>query len=226
VKADAMFGGTPRSGGSVFVKVCGITNEADARAAVDADVDALGFNLVRRSKRYIDIDSAAVWIGKLSTEISKVAVMADPTWEHALRISRLPFIDALQLHGNESADFCRRLADVGVQFAKAVPVANSTSLREIPDFRTDTLVLDTALSGEFGGTGKSFPWEYAQGFVRENPKLTVILAGGLNPENVTEAVRVVCPRGVDVTSGVEAAPGRKNHRLIKAFVAAARRIAS
>jgi phosphoribosylanthranilate isomerase len=220
-----MFGGKPRSSGHVFVKICGITNESDARAAIDAGADAVGFNLVRRSKRYIDIDNAE-WIGKLPPEIRKVAVLADPTWENALRISRLPFINALQLHGNESAEFCRRLADVGVQFAKAVPVANSTSLKEIPDFRTDTLVLDTALSGEFGGTGKSFPWKYAQGFVRENPRLTVILAGGLDPENVAEAVCAVCPRGVDVTSGVEAAPGRKSHPLMKAFVAAARRAAS
>jgi phosphoribosylanthranilate isomerase len=226
VKADAMFGGKPRSGGHVFVKVCGITNESDARAAIDAGADALGFNLVRRSKRYIDINNAAEWIRRLPLEIGKVAVLTDPTWEDALRISRLPFINALQLHGNESTDFCRRLADVGVQFAKAVPVANSTSLKEIPDFRTDTLVLDTALTGEFGGTGKSFPWKQAQGFVSENPGLTVILAGGLNPENVTEAVRIVCPRGVDVTSGVEVAPGRKNHRLMKAFVAVARGAAS
>jgi phosphoribosylanthranilate isomerase len=226
VKADAMFGGKPRSGGHVFVKVCGITNESDARAAIDAGADALGFNLVRRSKRYIDIDNAAEWVGKLPPEIGKVAVLADPTWEDALRISRLPFINVLQLHGNESTEFCGRLADVGVQFAKAVPVANSKSLKEIPDFRTDTLVLDTALSGEFGGTGKSFPWEYAQGFVRENPRFAVILAGGLNPESVAQAVRTVCPRGVDVTSGVEVAPGRKNHRLIKAFVAAARGAAS
>jgi phosphoribosylanthranilate isomerase len=222
VKADAMFGCDSKSANRIFVKICGITNEADALAAIDAGADALGFNLVRRSKRYLDIDNAAEWIGKLSPEISKVAVLADPIWEDALQISRLPFINALQLHGNESAEFCCRLADVGVQFAKAVPVANSTSLKEIPDFRTDTLVLDTALSGEFGGTGKSFPWKYAQGFVRENPRLTVILAGGLNPENVAQAVRVVCPRGVDVTSGVEVAPGRKNHRLMKAFVAATR----
>jgi phosphoribosylanthranilate isomerase len=217
----AMFGEKPRSGGQVFVKICGITNESDARAAIDAGADALGFNLVRRSKRYIEIDKSVDWIATLPAEVGKVAVMADPNWEDTLRVSRLPFVTALQLHGSESSEFCRRLADVGVKFAKAVPVANSTSLKEVLDFGTDTLVLDTASSGDFGGTGKPFPWKYAGRFVRENPRFSVILAGGLNPENVKEAVRAVCPRGVDVTSGVEAAPGRKDYRLMKAFVAAA-----
>src|SRR5882672_4272180 len=99
-----MFGGKPRSGGHVFVKICGITNEADARAAIDAGADALGFNLVRRSKRYIDIEKAGDWIAKLPAELSKVAVLADPNWEDACRVSQLPFIDALQLHGSESPD--------------------------------------------------------------------------------------------------------------------------
>jgi phosphoribosylanthranilate isomerase len=220
-EAGAMFDGKPRSGGQVFVKICGITNEADALAAIDAGADALGFNLVRRSKRYIDIDKGGDWIATLPAEVGKVAIMADPNWEDTLRVSRLPFVTSLQLHGSESSEFCRRLADVGVRFAKALAVANSTSLKEVLDFGTDTLVLDTASSGDFGGTGKSFPWKYAEGFVCENPRFSVILAGGLNPENVKEAVRAVCPRGVDVTSGVEAAPGRKDHRRMKAFVAAA-----
>src|SRR5947208_17004453 len=105
-----MFASKFRSDGNVLVKICGITNEPDALAAIDAGADALGFNLVRQSKRYIDIDAAAGWIGKLPKQICKVAVMADPNWEDACRISQLPLIDALQLHGNESPEFCRRLA--------------------------------------------------------------------------------------------------------------------
>jgi phosphoribosylanthranilate isomerase len=222
-ESGAMFGEKPRSGGQVFVKICGITNEADALAAIDAGADALGFNLVRRSKRCIDIDTAAGWIDKLPPKICKVAVMVDPSWEDALRVSRLRFIDALQLHGAESAEFCRRLADVKVRFAKAVPVENSTSLADIPDFATDTLVLDTAWGGEFGGSGKAFPWRFAREFVHLHPTLNVILAGGLNPDNVAEAITAAGARGVDVTSGVEVALGRKDHRLTKAFVAAAHR---
>src|SRR6266852_4816117 len=102
---------TPESG--VFVKICGITNSADALAAIDAGADALGFNLVPQSKRYIDIEKAAAWIDNLPKEICKVAVIADPNWEDACRIGQLRFIDALQLHGNESPEFCRRIADAG-----------------------------------------------------------------------------------------------------------------
>src|SRR5437867_8552633 len=97
-----MFGGKLRSGGRVRVKICGITNEADALAAIEAGADALGFNLVPRSKRYIEIDAAASWIPRLPREIRKVAVMADPNWEDACRIRQFGFINALQLHGNES----------------------------------------------------------------------------------------------------------------------------
>ena len=219
-----MFG--PKSGDRVYVKICGITNEADARTAIDAGADALGFNVVRRSARYIDIEKAAAWIDNLPKEICKVAVIADPNWEDACRIGQLRFIDALQLHGNESPEFCRRLADAGIPFAKAVPVTGSKSLAGLPDYFTDTMILDSSARGTFGGTGKPFPWKFAPEFVRHHPRITVILAGGLNPENVAEAVRVVRPRGVDVTTGVEALPGRKDAHLVKAFIEAVRQASS
>jgi phosphoribosylanthranilate isomerase len=223
VKSGEMFGCKPRSGDQIWVKICGITNDRDALAAIDAGADALGFNLVPQSKRYIDIEKAATWVDNLPTEICKVAVMADPNWEDACRISYLPFIDALQLHGNESPEFCRRLAEAGIPFAKAVPVTASKSLAGLPDYFTDTMILDSSTGGTFGGTGKPFPWKFAPEFVRHHPRITVILAGGLNPENVAAAVRVVRPRGVDVTTGVEDSPGKKNASLIRAFVEAARR---
>ena len=218
-----MFASKFRSDDKVLVKICGITNEPDALAAIDAGADALGFNLIPQSKRYIDIEGAASWIAKLPLEICKVAVMADPNWEDACRIGQIPFIDALQLHGNESPEFCRRLADTGIPFAKAVPVTASKSLADLPNYFTDTMILDSGAGGTFGGTGKPFPWKFAPEFVRNHPGITVILAGGLNPKNVAEAVRVVRPRGVDVTTGVEASPGRKDHRLLRAFLQAVRR---
>jgi|SRR5437867_4245448 len=219
-----MFGGKPRSGDQIWVKICGITNQADALAAIEAGADALGFNLVRKSKRYIDIDCAACWIDKLPRDICRVAVMADPNWEDACRIGQLPFLDALQLHGSESPEFCRRLADARIPFAKAVPVTASKSLADLPNYFTDTMILDSSAGGAFGGTGKPFPWKFAPEFLRHHPGITVILAGGLNPENVAEAVSVVRPRGVDVTTGVEGSPGRKDHGLLRAFVQAARRV--
>ena len=149
--------------------------------------------------------------------------MADPNWEDACRIGQLPFFDGLQLHGSESPEFCRRLADAGIAFAKAVPVTASKSLAGLPNYFTDTMILDSSAGGAFGGTGKPFPWKFAPEFVRNHPRITVILAGGLNPENVAEAVSVVRPHGVDVTTGVEATPGLKDHGLVRAFLQAVRR---
>jgi phosphoribosylanthranilate isomerase len=223
VKIGGMFGRKSRSGSRICVKICGITNESDALAAIEAGADALGFNLVRRSKRYIDIEAEADWIDRLPRDICKVAVMVDPVWDVAVRISQLSFIDALQLHGNESPEFCRRLAEAGVRFAKALPVANSESLVDVPGFFTDTVVLDSASGVEFGGTGKAFPWKFARQFIKEHSSLNAILAGGLNPQNVAEAIREAGPHGVDITSGLEASPGRKDHGLIRAFLQAVRR---
>ncbi|HST30929.1 MAG TPA: phosphoribosylanthranilate isomerase [Chthoniobacterales bacterium] len=220
-----MFGEELKSRDRLFVKICGITNESDASASIEAGADALGFNVVPRSTRCIDLDAAAAWIGKLPKDVWKVAVTADPNWEDACRIGQLPFIDALQLHGNESRDFCRRLRDAGIAFAKAVPVTGSKSLADLPDYFTDTMILDSSTRGAFGGTGKTFPWKFAPEFVRHHPKLNVILAGGLNPQNVAEAVAAVGPRGVDVTTGVEKTAGEKDHELIEAFIQAARRAA-
>jgi len=217
-----MFGGKAKSSGRVFVKICGITNQADALAAIDAGADALGFNLVRRSKRYIDIDKAAGWIDKLPNEIRKVAVVADPNWEDACRVGQLRFIDALQLHGNESPEFCRRLAEARVRFAKAFPVRDPDSLRNIPDYFTDTIVLDSAGELDFGGSGQVFPWKFAARFIRARKDLFIILAGGLNVQNVAQAVELLRPQGVDVTTGVESCPGSKDHALVKEFVQAAR----
>jgi phosphoribosylanthranilate isomerase len=208
--------------GRIFVKICGITNEADARTAIQAGADALGLNLVPQSKRYIDIHAAKDWIAKLPEEACKVVVVADANWEDVCRIGRLPFVDALQLHGSEPPEFCRRLADAGIPFAKAVPVTGSKSLASLPNYFTDTIILDSGADAAFGGSGKTFPWKFAPEFVRHNPRMNVILAGGLTPENVAEAVKVVRPRGVDVTTGVEASPGRKDANLIRAFVEAVR----
>jgi phosphoribosylanthranilate isomerase len=219
-----MFGGKLRSSDRLFVKICGITNETDALAAIEADADALGFNLVRKSKRYIDIEKASDWLGKLPSSVCKVAILVDPKWEDACRIARLPFIDALQLHGNESPEFCKRLGGAGIRFAKAVPVEDSKSLTDLADFPTDTLILDSRSGGDFGGTGRVFPWKLARDFVLDHPNLNIVLAGGLTPRNVVEAVSIVRPRGVDVTSGVELTPGRKDRRLVKTFVRAARRL--
>jgi len=204
------------------VKICGITRPEDAIAAIEFGADALGFNFFPGSKRYIPIGQSRDWIAALPGGIAKVAVLVDPDWNDARSAAALPGITALQLHGRETPDFCRRLAEDGVRFAKALPVTNETSVAELPSFSTLTIVLDSAGEGQFGGSGKVFSWEIARDFVKANPKLRVVLAGGLTPENVAEAVAFVRPFGVDVTSGVESSARVKDHGRLRAFIAAAR----
>jgi phosphoribosylanthranilate isomerase len=209
-------------GNRLWIKICGITNVTDAQDAVANGADALGLNFCSGSKRYVDIESVRDWIGELPRTICKIAILVDPTFDEAVRVSELPFIDALQLHGRESVELCRTLAERGIRFTKALPVANASSLLDLPSFFTDTLVLDAMTEGVFGGGGRTFPWELARRFVDLHPDLRVILAGGLTPENVAQAISEVRPFGVDVTSGVESLPGRKDRGRLRAFIQAAR----
>jgi len=217
-----MFDGDDLPAARPRVKICGITNAADAEAAIEFGADALGFNFFRGSKRYVALEAAKGWMAKLPAEVAKVAVVVDADWDEAVALAALPFINALQLHGGETPEFCRRLAEEGIRFAKALPVTTLDSLRDLPHFFSQTVVVDSARAGEFGGSGRTCPWGIAREFVEANPGLRVILAGGLTPENVAAAIQAVRPFGVDVTSGVESSPGRKDHGLIRAFIAAAR----
>jgi phosphoribosylanthranilate isomerase len=202
------------------IKICGLTTPQDAAAAVEFGADALGFNFFPGSRRYVGRE--AEWISNLPENVEKLAIVVNPSWEEAKAIAGAGGITALQLHGNESPEFCRRLMEEGIRFEKALPVSGPNSLVGLPDFMTRTLLLDSAGAAEFGGSGRTFPWEIARAFVDANPELRVVLAGGLNPENVAEAAAAVRPFGVDVTTGVEASPGRKDYGRLRAFISAAR----
>ncbi|MEP6937268.1 MAG: phosphoribosylanthranilate isomerase [Chthoniobacterales bacterium] len=208
--------------GRPFVKICGLTNRADAEAAIAFGADALGFNFFPGSKRYLVFDQAVEWIADLPASILKVAVVVDPTLATAVRIGSSPYFDGLQLHGVETPAFCHALQIHGIPFAKAVPVRDETSLGGVPDYHTPMLVLDSAGEGVFGGSGKAFSWEWARDFARKRTELHIVLAGGLTPENVEKAVQMVRPVGVDVTSGVEVTPGRKDHQRMREFIAVAK----
>jgi phosphoribosylanthranilate isomerase len=212
--------------GAVRVKICGICHAEDAQAAVEFGADAIGLNGYAGSKRYLEIEAAGGWLAQLPPHVRRIAVLVDPTFAHALAVARLPFIDGLQLHGSESAEFCGRLAHEGVRFAKAVPVSGADSLARLPSFQTSWIVLDSAKAGAFGGTGLTFPWPIARSFIESHAELKVVLAGGLTPENVAEAIRAVRPFCVDVTTGVEASPGRKDHARVRSFIEAAHRAAA
>lgn len=218
-----MFDAAAHAPGYIRVKICGICNAADATAAVEAGADAIGLNTFRGSKRYLDLATATDWLADLPDSLRKIAIMVDPPFDDVLRVATLPFITGVQLHGNESPDFCRRLAQRDIRFAKALPVRDQNSLAGLTSYSTRWLVLDSAAAdGSFGGSGQTFPWDGARDFVESNVDLRVLLAGGLTPENVADAIRTVRPFGVDVTSGVEAAPGRKDHARLRAFIDAAR----
>ena len=210
------------SAGRLRVKICGITNEADARVAWECGADAIGLNFFRGSRRYLERNRAKEWISELPPELVKIAVVVNPTAAEAAEIASLQFISGLQLHGQETPEFCRFLLGQGVRFAKAVPVIVGHGVANASDYSTQTIVLDSQFGGVFGGSGSPFPWEIAAEFVAAHPALRVVLAGGLTPENVSAAIAMVRPFAVDVTSGVESKAGRKDHGRLRAFIATAR----
>ncbi len=206
----------------VRVKVCGLVCEEDALAAIAAGADALGFNTWPGSKRYLDLEAAAPWIARLPPFVTRVAVTVNEPLARLRELARLPFLDLLQLHGDETPAVCQELQRSGTRFVKAVGVRDAESLLDASAYSTPHLLLDAYAPGEFGGTGRQMEWPLAASFVRENPELHVTLSGGLTPANVAEAVRAVRPFAVDVASGVEEVPGRKNAQKMRDFIAAVR----
>ena len=141
-----MFGGEAANPERLWIKICGITNAADAQAAVESGADSLGFNCWPRSKRYVELSSASSWIGPLPSRVGRVAVLVNPELEEAVAVARLPFITGLQLHGAETPEFGARLVEQRIQFAKALPVTEVDSLDDLPFYGTNSLVLDSANS--------------------------------------------------------------------------------
>src|ERR1017187_8001199 len=198
-------------------KICGITNTADALDAAEAGADALGFVFYNRSPRHISIQAAAEIVRQLPPFIVKVGVFADAPEELVVRAIADCGLNMLQFHGDEPPEYCLQF---GLKCMKAFRIRDAESLKSLPDYQTDAWLLDACAPGKLGGTGEQFNWELAV----EAKKLgrPIFLAGGLTPENVAEAVRRVQPYAVDVSSGVEAAPGKKDHQKVRDFIAAVR----
>jgi phosphoribosylanthranilate isomerase len=195
----------------------------DAEAAIALGADALGFNTWTGSKRRIDLEREASWLADLPPFVAKVALTVNAPVEEAARLARLPFIDAVQLHGDEDASFCRSVMETGGRpVIKALRIRESADLETVPDYPTGFFLLDAHVPGMFGGTGVVADLNLARAFRARFPRLALILAGGLRPENVAEAIRAVRPYAVDVSSGVESAPGVKDRGLMRAFMEAVR----
>jgi phosphoribosylanthranilate isomerase len=198
------------------IKICGITNLNDAFLGLDLGADALGFIFHRYSKRYISSEDALRIISKLPPFVTTVGVFVNQGVEELKSMKREIGFDLFQLHGDEEPDYCREL---GNSVIKAIRVKDCINQDDIDSFPVQALLFDAYSTAEFGGTGRSFNWELLKGIALSK---SVILSGGLTAENVAEAIDIVNPYAVDVSSGVEDYPGKKNPVKLKAFIAAVR----
>jgi phosphoribosylanthranilate isomerase len=204
----------------VYVKFCGIKNELDANAAIECGADALGFNLHPGSARFIQWQREKAWIRGLPAEISRVAVVVNPALDEVLQLLEMDVFDGLQLHGDESMEFCESLVKHRKPVLKALRLKNVELLQRLGDYPVFGFLIDSHREGAFGGTGERFEWTLLKGADLNKP---LVIAGGLTPENVTAAVRELSPYAVDVASGIENAEGCKDRKKMQDFVAAARR---
>ena len=208
------------AGEPVRVKICGITAKEDASTAIAAGADALGFNFFRGSKRYIPFEENYAWIKSLAGQTFRVAVVVNAERDELIRLRDSECFEAVQFHGDETPELC---VEAGFPiWIRAIRVKGRQSLAEALRYETPNLLLDAWSADAYGGTGHHLDWDAARDFVATQPERRVILAGGLNPENVQEAIRTVRPYAVDVASGVESHPGRKDIHRVKAFIQAAR----
>ena len=204
---------------TTLIKICGVTTLEDALAAVEAGADAIGFNFYRPSPRYVEPPRAREIVERLREKILTVGVFVnEETPASVEEIARESGVGAVQLHGDESPEFCESLAARRV--IKALRAGPGFSPADASAYPTEAIQLDAFCASARGGTGRTFDWELARSTRALVPKL--FLAGGLTPENVAGAIRHVRPYGVDACSGVESRPGRKSFERMRAFVAAAR----
>jgi phosphoribosylanthranilate isomerase len=197
------------------IKICGVTNADDVALAVECGADALGFVLAP-SKRRLSLAGAAALARWLPPFVARVAVMVDPSEGEALEAARTGLFTHLQLHGSETAEFC---AGLPLPVVKAFRLTSRDDLERARAFAAASPGTALLLDGPSGGSGLRCDWELARELGEQAP---VVLAGGLTPDNVAEAIRAAAPAAVDVSSGVEESPGRKSPSRLRAFVQAAR----
>jgi len=202
----------------VKVKICGITNSEDAEVAIQAGADALGFVFYDRSPRKVSLEAAAGIVRGLKPWVVRVGVFVNAPEDLVVRAIGECGLTLLQFHGDEPPEYCTQF---GLMNMKAFRIRDRRSLDPLKDYPTDAWLLDTYVPDLVGGTGHPFNWDLAVEAQRLGRP--IFLAGGLTAENVGEAIRRVRPYAVDVSSGVEAAPGKKDHDKVRAFVQAAKR---
>lgn len=201
----------------IKIKICGITNAEDGLLAAEYGADTLGFIFYPQSRRYVTPERAAAIIKELPPLTFKIGVFVDAEPEEILKTVNGCRLDGVQLHGHETPEFCSRFRR---RVIKGLRPQREEEVKNIADYRVDAFLLDSYHPDVMGGTGSTFDWELA--VAAKMFGIPVILSGGLNPENVAEAVRLVKPYGIDVASGVETFQGKKDPEKLKEFIEQAR----
>jgi len=193
----------------VKVKICGITNYEDAQAAIDMGADLLGFNFYPESPRYLKPEKAKQIIQRIPAFIDMVGLFVNSTMDDIHEIVNICHLDWIQLHGDETSDFCKEFRTHNIKTMKAIRVRDHTDVEKVNDYFTDAILLDAFDPDKYGGTGITFDWNVV-GHINKR----VFLAGGINPENAEKAVRLGV-YGIDICSGIESEPGKKDHEKMK-----------
>lgn len=211
--------------GPTKAKICGLTRPDEAEHVVELGADALGLNFWPKSKRHLPLESGLPWLRDLAGRVTRIGVFVNATEDEIRTALESGAIDAAQLHGDEPVPLVASLVDQGYPVFKALGVKDRAALEIAAVYPGDTLLLDAWAPVEYGGTGETMDWALGREAVVAWPDRRIVLAGGLTPENVADAIRQVRPFGVDVASGVEAGtPGRKDLGRVAAFLQAVREI--
>ncbi len=197
-------------------KICGVTNLDDALMVAGTGADALGFNFFPQSKRYIDLSESRHWIAELEGKVDRVAVVVNATPEELADIRESGCFEWIQFHGDETPAYCREHG--GERWIRAIRVKDQRSLGLADRYETPYILFDAWSETGYGGTGARLNWDIVREYVQANKSRRIILAGGLTPHNIRDAVRIVRPHAVDVASGVELEPRRKNEYLVREFI--------
>jgi len=193
----------------IHVKICGITSFNDAIMAANYGASALGFIFYEKSPRYINPEILKTWISNVPSSVKKVGVFVNKDVDKVNKIAEELSLDMVQLHGNEFPEYCNQMIRPVI---KVFRVNNKFDSIMLNNYQAATFLFDTYNKESHGGTGESFDW---QSILQLNTEIPVILSGGLNADNVLEGIEVVKPSAVDVNSGVEASPGKKDEEKIK-----------
>ncbi len=202
------------------LKICGITQASDAHRLVELGVHALGINFWERSKRYCSPELAVTYAPAVKGQILRVGVFVNASAEYVLRCFEQDLIDVAQFHGDETNDFLADFSQHNLPFIKALGVSTPSDLVNLDQFSTPYLLLDAHAPGVYGGTGETIDWALAGETIKKHPALSIMLAGGLTPDNARLAAQTVSPCALDIASGAESSPGIKDFDKVSGLLQA------